>query len=209
MPYIKHYQEKEYYYENTEHQESIMISRIFPDPIKYDGSQIAPLWAYSMGIKGDSIVCFHGPMDVSFENMKDFEDEKAGKSIKGDDLIHIIVERFDSPSSMRLAYYMQRLLIICIMDVLSNHRITTTRKGDDLFVNGRKLTVSIASAGISSEKIHCGINITTRGTPRDVKTAALEDSGIKDWKDIGKDICETFVHEIEDIEGDIVKTRSL
>lgn len=192
-----------------EHQESIMISRIIPDSIKYDGSQIAPLWAYGMGIKGDSIVCFHGPMDVSFENMKDFEDEKAGKSIKGDDLIHIIVERFDSPSSMRLAYYMQRLLVICVRDVLSNHGITTTRNGDDLFIDGRKLTVSIASAGVSSEKVHCGINITTRGTPLDVKTTALEDSGIKDWKTIAKEICETFLREIDDIEGDIVKTRSL
>ncbi len=186
-----------------------MISRIIPDPIKYDGSQIAPLWAYGMGIKGDSIVCFHGLMDVSFENMKDFEDEKAGKTIKGDDLIHIIVERFDSPSTMRLAYYMQRLLVICVRDVLSNQGITTTRNGDDLFVDGRKLTVSIASAGVSSEKIHCGINITTRGTPLDVKTAALEDSGIKDWKTVAKEICEAFVREVEDIEGDIVKTRSL
>src|SRR5512139_2693132 len=115
-----------------------MISRIIPDRIKYDGSQIAPLWAYGIGIKGDSIVCFHGPMDVTFENMKDFEDEKAGKSIKGDDLIHILVERFDSPSSMRLAYYMQRLLIICVQDVLMKKGISTTRNGDDLFVGGGK-----------------------------------------------------------------------
>ena len=81
-----------------------MISKILPDTIKYDGSQIAPLWAYGMGIKGDSIVIFHGPMDVTVENMKDFEDRKAGKTIEGDDLIHIIVERFNPPASMRLAY---------------------------------------------------------------------------------------------------------
>ena len=113
-----------------------MISRILPNTIKYDGSQIAPLWAYSMGIKGDSIVIFHGPMDVTLENMKDFEDKNAGKTIKGEDLIHIIVERFDSPGSMRLAYYMQRLLIICIRDVLLDRGIKTTRNGDDLFVDG-------------------------------------------------------------------------
>src|SRR3990172_6664150 len=125
-----------------------MISRILPNTIKYDGSQIAPLWAYSMGIKGDSIVIFHGPMDVTLENMKDFEDKNAGKTIKGEDLIHIIVERFDSPGSMRLAYYMQRLLIVCIRDVLMDHEIRTKRKGDDLFVRDGKLTVSIASAGV-------------------------------------------------------------
>lgn len=186
-----------------------MISRLLPKPIKYDGSQIAPLWAYNSGIKGDSIVVFHGAMDVSFENMKDLEDEKAGKTIKGDDLIHIIVERFDSPASMRLAYYMQRLLIVCVRDVLAAHGIQTKRNGDDLFVGDGKLTVSIASAGVSSEKVHCGINITTKGTPPEVKTAALSDFGIKDWKPVAQEIAETFVHEIEDIEGDIVKTKSL
>src|SRR5574341_102673 len=156
-----------------------MISRILQDQIKYDGSQIAPLWAYSMGIKGDSIVIFHGPMDVTFENMKDLEDRKAEKTISGDDLVHIIVEKFDSPASMRLAYYMQRLLIVSIRDVLEKHGIKTTRNGDDLFIDGRKLTVSIATAGVSSEKIHCGINITRKGTPDDVETAALLDFGIK------------------------------
>lgn len=186
-----------------------MISKILPNPIKYDGSQIAPLWAYSMGIKGDSIVVFHGAMDVTFENMKDLEDRKAKKTIRGDDLIHIIVERFDSPASMRLAYYMQRLLIVCIREVLEEYGIKTTRNGDDLFIDGRKLTVSIASAGVSSEKIHCGINLTTRGTPEDVRTAALLDYGIKDWKTLAQEIADTFVHEIEDIEGDIVKTKTL
>ena len=186
-----------------------MISKLLPNPIKYDGSQIAPLWAYSMGIKGDSIVVFHGPMDVTPDNMKDLEDRKAKKTIRGDDLIHIIVERFDSPASMRLAYYMQRLLIVCIKDALEKHGIKTTRNGDDLFIDGRKLTVSIASAGVSSEKIHCGINLTTKGTPREVKTAALLDFGIKDWKTFAQEIAETFVNEVEDIEGDIAKTKCL
>ncbi len=186
-----------------------MKSVILNQPIKYDGSQIAPLWAYSMGIKGDSIVIFRGPMDVTFENMKDFEDEKEGKSIKGDDLIHIIIERFDSPASMRLSYYMQRLLIICVRDLLSEHGVKTSRNGDDLFVCDGKLTVSIATAGVTSEKIHCGINITTQGTPAGIRTAGLIEIGIKDWKNLAQEIAQTFIREIEDIEGDIVKTKSL
>jgi hypothetical protein len=186
-----------------------MISRILPDKIKYDGSQIAPLWAYSMGIKGDSMVIFHGPMDVTSDNMKDLEDKKSGKTIQGDDLIHIIVERFDSPASIRLAYYMQRLLIVCIRDVLMRQGIQTTRFGDDLFIDDRKLTVSIATAGVTSEKIHCGININTEGTPVEVRTAALSELGIIDWKPLAQEIAETYINEMEDIEGDIVKTRSL
>jgi hypothetical protein len=186
-----------------------MNSIILQHPIKYDGSQIAPLWAYGMGIKGDSVVIFHGPMDVTLNNMKDFEDEKAGKTIKGDDLIHIIVERFDSPASMRLAYYMQRLLIVSVRDVLGKHGIKTSRNGDDLFIDDKKLTVSIASAGVASEKIHCGINITTQGTPSEIRTAALLELGINDWKALAKEIAENFIREIEYIEGDIVKTKSL
>ena len=186
-----------------------MNSIILNDPIKYNGSQIAPLWAYSMGIKGDSVVIFHGPMDVTFDNMKDLEDEKAGKTIMGDDLVHIIVERFNSPASMRLAYYMQRLLIVSIKEVLGKRGTETTRNGDDLFVGDGKLTVSIASAGVASEKIHCGINITTKGTPSDVHTSALLDIGINDWKSIAEEVADTFIREIEDIEGDIAKTKSL
>ncbi len=186
-----------------------MISRILTDKIKYDGSQIATLWAYSMGIKGDSMVIFHGPMDVTSDNMKDLEDKKAGKPIQGDDLIHIIVERFDSPASMRLAYYMQRLLMVCIRDVLMRQGIRTTRIGDDLFIDEGKLTVSIATAGVMSEKIHCGINLTTEGTPSEIRTAALEELGITDWKPLAWEIAETYINEIEDIEGDIVKTRSI
>lgn len=186
-----------------------MISRILTDPLKYDGSQIAPLWAYSMGIKGDSIVFFHGSMNVTPGNMKDLEDETGGKTIMGDDLIHIIVERFNSPGNIRLAYFMQRLLMVCIRDVLEKHGIKAIRDGDDLFVDSGKLTVCIASAGISSEKIHCGINITTKGTPPEVKTAALMDLGIDDWRSLAEEISGIFCHEIEDIENDIVKTRSL
>jgi hypothetical protein len=35
------------------------------------------------------------------------------------------------------------------------------------------------------------------------------DHGIKEWKPIAEKIAETFIREIDDIEGDIVKTKSL
>jgi hypothetical protein len=104
---------------------------------------------------------------------------------------------------------MQRLLIVSVKEVLEKHGIGTMRNGDDLFVGDGKLTVSIASAGVTSEKIHCGINITTKGTPCDVHTAALMDNGINDWKSLAKEIASTFIREIDDIEEDIVKTKSL
>jgi len=186
-----------------------MRVEVYSKTLEYDGTQIEPLWGYSKGMPGDSIVLFRGGMDIPDTNIKDMEDLMDNKAIKGGDMLHFIVERFDSPASIRLAYYMQRMLVVCARDVLVQHGITSVRNGDDLFVDGGKLTVSIASAGISSEKIHMGINISCRGTPPDVKVACLENLGITDVIGLGEEIARNFASEINDIESDIVKTKSL
>lgn len=186
-----------------------MKVKILSVTLDYDGSQIEPLWAYTKGISGDSIVVFRGGMDILDDNIKDLADLLDNKAIKGGDMLHFIVEVFDSPSSIRLAYYMQRLLVVCTRDVLEQHDIKCIRNGDDLFVNGGKLTVSIASAGISSEKVHMGINISCAGTPPDVTVVCLENLGITDVMGVGEEIARTFAAEVNDIESDIVKTRCL
>ena len=186
-----------------------MRIEILSDRLNYNGSQIEPLWAYSIGVHGDSIVVFRGAMDIIESNVKDLEDLLGNKAIKGGDMLHFIVERFDPPASIRLAYYMQRLLVICTRDVLALHGITTVRNGDDLFIDRGKLTVSIASAGTSSEKIHMGINISCRGTPPEVEVACLEGLGVEDVMALGEQIASTFVTETDDIESDIVKTKGL
>ncbi|MCK4651722.1 MAG: DUF366 family protein [Methanosarcinales archaeon] len=195
---------------NTTNSVNSMRLAVVDAPILYDGSQINPLWAYEyLDVRGDSIVVFRGAMAVS--DIKDVEDEKNNNAIEGSDLIHFIVERFDSPAGIRQAYYLQRMLVVCIQDVLMNYDVSSERNGDDLFVDGKKLTVSIATAGISSEKIHCGINLTGRGTPPEANATGLHELKIDPdlWKDIGKAIAERFVFEIEDIESDICKTRCL
>lgn len=183
--------------------------RTLPGTVRYDGSQLEPLWAYSQGISGHSIVLFRGSMDIPETNIRDFEDRLGKKAIRGGDLLHFIVEFFDSPASIRLAYYMQRLLVSCARDVLLLRGVETIRNGDDLFVKGGKLTVSIASAGITSEKVHMGINISCEGTPPDVKVACLEKLGITKVMELGEEIASTFAAEISDIESDMVKTRPL
>ncbi|RLG30982.1 DUF366 domain-containing protein [Methanosarcinales archaeon] len=189
---------------------SSMKSVVIDRQMMYDGSQIDPLWAYEqLDVRGDSVIVFRGAMDVV--HIKDIEDEKDGKAIRGDSLIHFIVERFDSPANMRHAYYLQRILIVCVQDALRNLGVTAERNGDDLFVDGGKLTVSIATAGITSEKIHCGINLTGRGTPAEANAVGLSELGIDpdSWMEIGKGIASRFVSEVRDIESDICKTRPL
>ncbi|MCL2116753.1 MAG: DUF366 family protein [Methanobrevibacter sp.] len=147
---------------------------------EYDGSQIEPSWAFkSFKIKGSSIITWKGPMNIKESNLKDFED--IGLEIKSDDMIHFIVEHFDSqPANLKIAYLRQRLLVMILKEELAKKGIVTVRKGDDIFINSKKLTVSIATASISSMKIHLAMNLTSEGTPDDVDTIGLFEFSNKD-----------------------------
>jgi len=166
----------------------------------YDGSQLSPLWALSKRVKGDSIVAFKGPMNVV--DIKDAEDT----DIRGDELIHFIMERFSNPPTMMEAYLIQRLFLCCLCDVLREEGFDVVRKGGDLYMGEGKLTVSIASISPSSEKFHCGVNLTTSGTPEDVEVSAIH---VKDWKAFAENVAMRFVSELDDIERDISKSRTL
>ena len=173
----------------------------------YDGSQIAPLWALEThGIKGDSIVVFRGSMDVVL--IKDVEDT----DIKGDDLIHFIMERFASPSTMWEAYLIQRLFISVLAEVIKDLGVPVHREGDDLFVGEGKLTVSIASVSAVSEKLHCGVNLSVKGVPKGVAAASLPPKVLEHfggWQRFGREVAERVVAELVDIERDITKTKPL
>ncbi|HHY00414.1 MAG TPA: DUF366 family protein [Methanothermobacter sp.] len=179
--------------------------------LKYDGSQIKPMWAFqNLGVKGSSIVSWIGSMDIKSDELVDYED--VGLEIKSDEMIHFVVEHFDvQPADMRLCYHRQRILVMIVQDLLGEIGIETHRKGDDLYFDDGKLSVSIASCSVSSMKIHFAVNLTTTGTPNDVKTAGLlESSRDLDMNMISKlpdKISETYIDEIKDIEADIAKTR--
>ena len=87
--------------------------------------------------------------------------------------------------------------------------------GDDIFVDGRKLSISIASVSLSSAKIHFALNLEDKGTPGDVETIGLYD--IDDGKVFNEDnlkdlifeVVNRFIDEIETIEKDISKTKVL
>ena len=179
--------------------------------LNYDGSQIKPMWAFQkLGIKGSSIVSWIGPMNIRPDELIDYED--VGLEIKSDEMIHFIIEHFDvQPADMRLCYHRQRILVMITQDLLEEIGIKTHRKGDDLYCEDGKLTVSIATCSASSMKIHFAMNLTTTGTPKDIKTVGLiECSSELDIDEISKlpdKISEIYMDEILDIEEDIAKTR--
>jgi len=187
-----------------------MIVEVVEEPVFYDGSQIEPLWGYKhFGALGDCIIVFRGGMDISEERMKDCEDIRGKSKITGDDVLHLIVERFDSPGNMFISYLLQRLLVSSAQAVLNMYGIETTRSGDDLYVADEKLTVSIATASIACEKMHLGINVTTSGTPKGVAITSLTSLGIEpdESLSIGRDIADMFAREVLGILKDVVKTR--
>ena len=185
------------------------------DIFEYDGSQIDPSWAFQeFGIYGSSIVTWIGPVNIAPDNLKDFAD--VGLEIKSNYMVNFICEFFDQqPPNMRIAYLRQRLLVMIFREILTEKGVKTTREGDDIFVDGRKLSISIASVSLSSAKIHFALNLEDKGTPDDVDTIGLYDIdggsifNSDNVKDLIFDVAERFIDELESIEKDISKTKVL
>ena len=195
-----------------------IIHKHIDEIFEYDGSQINPSWAFQeFGIYGSSIVTWIGPVNITPDNLKDFAD--VGLEIKSDNMVNFICEFFDQqPTNMRIAYLRQRLLVMIFREILTEYGIVTKREGDDIFVEGKKLSISIASISLNSMKIHFALNLEDKGTPDDVKTIGLFD--IKDQNsnkifdetnllDLINSTVGRFIDELETIENDISKTKVL
>ena len=189
------------------------INEIF----EYDGSQINPSWAFQeFGIYGSSIITWIGPVNITPDNLKDFAD--VGLEIKSDNMVNFICEFFDQqPPNMRVAYLRQRLLVMIFREILTENGIKTSREGDDIFVDKRKLSISIASVSLSSAKIHFALNLEDKGTPSDIDTIGLFDIKVNDKQifndnnllDLVNETVTRFINELETIENDISKTKVL
>ena len=179
---------------------------ILPDKFDYDGSQIYSLWAFNnFGVLDDSVAVFRGSCDVKIEHMIDLEDRRANESIQSEDMVSFIIEHFDS-TDLKLIYARQRLFTAIVREYLAGIGVQTTRQGDDLFLKGKKLTVSIASTSAVSQKIHFGINVS-----HDVY-GNMKEAGIEEDDQVTSfmyEAGEAYIREIEDIERDLRKSRPL
>lgn len=189
------------------------------ESICYNGSQIEPMWAFrTFKIKESSIVSWMGPMDIGKDHLVDFED--VGLEIKGDKMMHFIIEQFDvQPADIKLCYHRQRIFVMIIKDMLNNLGIKTYRNGDDLYyqkpsMDGNldgKLSVSIATCSVSSMKIHFALNLVESGTPDNIETAGIlepyMDITMSEIRKFIDDVCETYINEILSIKMDITKTK--
>lgn len=164
---------------------------------KYDGSQLRPLFNYEhFGLKGDSILSWISPTDVTLTHMVDFEDKIEESKICGDKMLHFLIEFF--PANLSTGVMVQRLLASVVKDLIQSKvsAAKLSRKGDDIYVGSGKLSISIASVSAVSTLVHFAVNITNKGTP--VKTSSLEDLKIKP-DTFAKEILKTFAAEFEDV----------
>lgn len=176
---------------------------VLKQSFNYNGSQINSLWGYmKTDVQDDSIIAFRGECDVQVIHMIDLEDKKDEDNIYSPDMLHFIIEHFDS-IDIKLIYARQRFFTCIVAEVLAHKNIITSRIGDDLFIEGKKLSVSIASVSPVSAKIHFGLNVE-HGIYGNLSTLSEEE-----LYPLMKEIVDKYVTEIEDIEKDLRKSRPL
>ena len=174
-----------------------MRSKFIGEEIKYIGSQLAPHWIYkNFKIQGDAIVAFIGECEVKLTEMVDIEDVINNEPIYSKYMLSFISEQYGI--GLTEGVFRQRLLMCIIKELLEEKGIFVTRKGDDLIVDGGKLSVSIATKSTTSILIHTGLNILSEGAP--VKASGLtSELGITDIKAFGLEVMKRYTEEIEDV----------
>ena len=184
-----------------------MKTKLIEEEIKYIGSQLAPHWIYkNFKLQGDSIVAFIGECEVKLTEMVDIEDVINNEPIYSKLMLSFITEQFGV--ELVEGVFRQRLLICIIKELLEERGVFVVRNGDDLMINNRKLSVSIATKSTTSILIHTGLNILSEGAP--VKAAGLtSELGIEDVREFALEVMKRYSEEIEDIKLASTKVRGV
>ena len=184
-----------------------MHTKLIDKEIKYIGSQLAPHWIYkNFKLQGDAIVAFIGECEVALTEMVDIEDVINNEPIYSKSMLSFITEQFNV--NLVEGVFRQRLLICIIKELLEERGIFVVRNGDDLMINGRKLSVSIATKSTTSILIHTGLNILSEGAP--VKASGLtSELGIVDIKEFALEVMKRYAEELEDINLASTKVRGV
>ncbi len=184
-----------------------MLTKFIDEEIKYIGSQLQPHWIYkNFKMQGDAIVAFIGECEVKLTEMVDIEDVINNEPIYSKSMLSFITEQFNI--NLVEGVFRQRLLICIIKELLEKRGIFVVRNGDDLMIEGKKLSVSIATKSTTSILIHTGLNIESEGAP--VKASGLtSELGITDIKEFAMDVMKAYAEELKDIELASTKVRGV
>ncbi len=132
-------------------------------PRPYTGAELRSHWIrQTFGLVNDAAVAFCGPADVR-EHLVDLADRERQAFIYSPLMLHFLIEHFHMP--LQEAVARQRLCMAIMRDLLPDLCGAPQRSGDDIYIDGRKLSVSIATASPVSALIHMGLNIDAQGAP--------------------------------------------
>lgn len=170
---------------------------ILDHEITYTGEQLRSGFVReTAGMSGDAAVAFLGPCDVSRRHMVDRVDLEAGAAIASPMMLHLIIEH--PGVGLGEVTVRQRLLMAIAGEILNQGLGETLirREGDDLYLEGRKLSVSVATVSRSSGLIHAGFNVRGEGAP--VAAIGLEELGF-DPRDFADRLLGAYSQELDGI----------
>jgi uncharacterized protein len=153
---------------------SSLKTHIDPSPRPYLGPELRPHFILeNYGVYGSTLVAFNGPCEVKTEHLVDWEDRLASDFIRAKDMIHFLGEFFGTSLPEIIGF--QRLFASLVQSVLQAQTgKTITRSGDDLYFEGKKLSVSIVAKSSVSCVLHFGLNWDAEGAP-------VEALGVGTW----------------------------
>jgi len=181
----------------------------------YTGVELRPHFLLQeLGLRGSGIGVFQGPCQVRTEHLVDWEDrlatDPAHARIESKRMLHFIGEFFGM--SLNEGVLTQRFLMATMVDVLNEsaalgEKFRVRRGGDDLFSDGRKLSVSIVTASPVSVLLHAGLNIDAAGAP--VPAIGLCEMGLNERgvTELVTRIQERFLEEWNDMKWACTKVR--
>ncbi len=169
----------------------------------YTGVELRPHFLLTeLGLRGSALGAFIGPCLVKTEHLVDWEDRLAQDRIEARQMVHFIGEFFGI--SLREGVSLQRLFMAQLGESLKKRGIAVSRSGDDLFVDSRKLSVSIVTASPVSLLLHTGINIDPEGAP--VPAIGLRELKV-DPDTWVPEVLRAFAHEWDGMEWACAKVR--
>lgn len=173
--------------------------RVLSETIPYTGAELRPHWGLERTrVYGSLLTAFIGPCEVATEKLVDMEDRLASDHIRARSMLHVLGEFFGM--GLESGVFCQRLLIAHAEALLRKLGwAAIEREGDDLFVDGKKLSVSIATVSSVSVLIHWGFNVDPEGAP--VRAVGLKELGWDNERvlDFAKELLSRYSLELEDI----------
>jgi hypothetical protein len=183
-----------------------MKTKFLKNEFLYDGSQMKPLDNYlKHDLLGDSCISWIGPCQVNFDKMLDGEDLIEKCEIRGERMLHFVFEIFQR--ELVSAVFLQRLFASLIQSyVFENSKIYLKREGDDLYLDNKKFSISIAAPAVNSMMVHFALNVVNQGTP--VKTLSCEELNINP-EVMADELLKKISHEYQSILNASFKVRSI